>query len=126
MIGGGQLCAGREVFQIQLPLLSCTVSNVAFTLCSKIPPTLPNSVLTVGSKRSARAQRVGTLRNIAHRKVRHTVIFDAFPCSSLVHEVLHYVFSSTECSVVYAGFLVRVLFEVHLCGSLVLPFCVMC
>ena len=36
MIGGGQLCAGREVFQIQLPLLSYTVSNVAFTLCSKI------------------------------------------------------------------------------------------
>ena len=33
---------------LQLPLLSCTVSNIAFTLCSKIPPTLPNSVLTVG------------------------------------------------------------------------------
>ena len=35
-------------------------------------------------------------------------------------------FPPSECSVVYAGFLVRVLFEVHLCGSLVLPFCVMC
>ena len=63
------------------------------------------------------------MRNIGHRKVVHKVIFDAFPCSSLVHEVLH-IFSSTECSVVYAGFLVRVLFEVHLCGSLALPFCV--
>ena len=46
--------------------------------------------------------------------VVHNVIFDAFPCSSLVHEVLHYAFSSTECSVMYAGFLVRVLFEVYL------------
>ena len=35
----------------------------------------------------------------------------AFPCISLVHEVLHSAFTSTEGAVVYAGFLVRVLFK---------------
>ena len=44
-----------------------------------------------------------------HREVIHKGFFYAFPCIRLVHEVLHYAFTSTE--VVYAGFLVRVLFK---------------
>ena len=45
-----------------------------------------------------------------HREVVHKVFY-AFPCISLVHEVLHSAFTSTEGAVVYAGFLVRVLFK---------------
>ena len=39
------------------------------------------------------------------------IFFNAFPCISLVHKVLHSAFTSTEGAVVYAGFLVRVLFK---------------
>ena len=44
-----------------------------------------------------------------HREILHKGFIYAFPCISLVHEVLHYAFTSTE--VVYAWFLVRVLLK---------------
>ena len=50
--------------------------------------------------------------NMNYREVVQFFLFCyALPCISLVHKVLHSAFTSIEGAVVYAGFLVRVLFK---------------